>query len=223
MWQETKTGLYKKYKLKKIEDSMIFAQKATDIAGKQGVVVRIQIEGNFVEIWLKDNSMDQNKTAKNGAVMLEIDQINKENNSKALRLPQQVKIFTDGGSRGNPGPSALGYIITDLTDKVLIEKGEYLGITTNNQAEYQAVKMALGVAYKMGAREAQVFMDSLLVVNQLKGIYKVKNRDLWPIYESILQQSKMYKKITFTHVPREYNKLADAEVNKALDAEKSST
>lgn len=222
MWQNTKAGLYKKHKLKDIDESISFTQKVVDSCRQQGVIPRIQIEGENVEIWLKDCADGQVKD-KNKVLALEIDQLNVEEDSNMLQLPQQVKIFTDGGSRGNPGPSALGYIITDMTDKVIIENGEYLGITTNNQAEYQAVKMALDNAYKMGAREAQVFMDSLLVVNQLKGIFKVKNRDLWPIYDSILKLSKMYKKITFTHVPREYNKLADAEVNKALDAEENGT
>ena len=219
MWKKSGSSVYKKFKLKNTEEAMEIVQKIGVIAKLQGVVPRIQCEGVNVEVWLND-SKNQNLINKNKAVMFEIDQITGGKDPKTLQLPQQVKIFTDGGSRGNPGPSALGYVITDMSDKVLVENGVYLGITTNNQAEYQAVKVAMDIAYKMGAREAQMFMDSLLVVNQLKGIFKVKNRDLWPIYESILNQSKKYKKITFTHVPREYNKLADAEVNKVLDSEK---
>lgn len=145
---------------------------------------------------------------------------------KAPKEPQeqplvlkQVKLFADGGSRGNPGPSASGYAVLDMADNVVKKSGVYLGITTNNQAEYRALKFGLEEAQKLGAQEVDVYMDSLLVINQMKGMFKVKNRDLWPIHEVIKEQVKLFKKITFTHVPRELNKLADAEVNETLDAE----
>lgn len=131
---------------------------------------------------------------------------------------EKVKIFADGGSRGNPGPSASGFVIIDPeTDKVLVDQGVYLGITTNNQAEYLALKFALEACKKMNAREVDVYLDSLLVVNQMKGVFKVKNRDLWPIHDGIKQLVVGFMKVTFTHVPRELNKLADAAVNRALD------
>jgi ribonuclease HI len=132
---------------------------------------------------------------------------------------KEVKVFADGGSRGNPGPSASGYVVLDMADNVVKKSGVYLGITTNNQAEYRALKFGLDEAQKMDAQQVDVYMDSLLVVNQMKGIFKVKNRDLWPIHESIKEQLRLFKKVTFTHVPRELNKLADAEVNEILDAE----
>jgi ribonuclease HI len=133
--------------------------------------------------------------------------------------PKQIKLYADGGSRGNPGPSASGFVLMDMNNAVFVEKGEYIGITTNNQAEYQALRFGLEEAHKLGVQEVNVFMDSLLVVNQMKGIYKVKNRDLWPIYEAIKEQVESFKKVTFTHVPRELNKLADAMVNVTLDAQ----
>lgn len=127
-----------------------------------------------------------------------------------------LKIYTDGGSRGNPGPSATGYVIS--TDgQVLEEGGRYLGITTNNQAEYQAMIQALEAVAKFEPEELECHMDSELAVKQLNGIYKMKNQDLRPHFEKIKQLSSQYKKVTFTHVRREYNKLADAEVNKILD------
>lgn len=132
---------------------------------------------------------------------------------------KRVKLFGDGGSRGNPGHSASGYALLDMNDNVIKKSGVYLGITTNNQAEYQSLKLGLEEAFKLRAREVEVYMDSLLVINQMKGIFKVKNRDLWPIYEAIKDQVKLFKKVTFTHVPRELNKLADGEVNSTLDAE----
>lgn len=132
---------------------------------------------------------------------------------------KEIKLFADGGSRGNPGPSASGYVLLDMRDNIIKKGGVYLGITTNNQAEYQALRFGLDDAEKIGAQEVDVYMDSLLVINQMKGIFKVKNRDLWPIHEAIKEQTKKFKKVKFTHVPRELNKLADAEVNETLDAE----
>ncbi len=136
-------------------------------------------------------------------------------------VTSRVKLFTDGGSRGNPGPSASGYVLLDANDGLIKKSGVYLGITTNNQAEYQALKLGLDEAQKLGFHEVDVFMDSMLVVNQMKGIFKIKNRDLWPIHQAIKDQLPLFKHITFTHVPRELNKLADAEVNDTLDAEAS--
>jgi len=130
---------------------------------------------------------------------------------------RHVIIYADGGSRGNPGPSASGFVILDGNSKVLVDEGVYLGITTNNQAEYRALLLALQETQRMHASQVDVFMDSLLVINQMKGIFKVKNRDLWPIHDAIQQLVKSFTKVTFTHVPRELNKLADAAVNRTLD------
>lgn len=132
-------------------------------------------------------------------------------------------VYADGGSRGNPGPSACGYIIMNEDEEVLVDKGVYLGITTNNQAEYQGLKLALEETHKMGARTVAVRLDSLLVINQMKGVYKVKNRDLWPIHDSLKELVKLFDKVTFTHVPRELNQLADAAVNRVLDEATRST
>lgn len=128
-----------------------------------------------------------------------------------------LKIYADGGSRGNPGPSASGFVVMDTSDRVLVDKGVYLGVTTNNQAEYRALQFALQEVQQMGVRHVDVYMDSLLVINQMKGIFKVKNRDLWPIHDAIKQLVTTFDQVTFTHVPRELNKLADAAVNRTLD------
>jgi ribonuclease HI len=106
-----------------------------------------------------------------------------------------------------------------MDDQILHCQGEYLGITTNNQAEYQALKFGLEEALRMGAHTVHVYMDSLLVINQMKGIFKVKNRDLWPIHESIKETATRFSHISYTHVPRELNKLADKAVNDTLDAQ----
>lgn len=134
--------------------------------------------------------------------------------------PKMPTLYTDGGSRGNPGPSATGFALVDSSDRVVEQGGEYLGITTNNQAEYQAVRMGLKAALTRGWSTVELKADSLLVINQLKGIYKVKNRELWPIYDNITQLVAQFDKVKFTHVPRELNKLADGMVNKTLDAQR---
>jgi ribonuclease HI len=129
----------------------------------------------------------------------------------------EAKLYADGGSRGNPGPSASGFAILDMDDQIVVKNNIYLGVTTNNQAEYQALKFGLEEALSRHIRVLHVFMDSLLVVNQMRGIFKVKNRDLWPVHESVKSLLPRFKKVTFSHVPRELNKIADAEVNQALD------
>ncbi len=137
----------------------------------------------------------------------------------ATSLPraEKVMIYADGGSRGNPGPSASGFVIYDDRRTMLVNRGTYLGVTTNNQAEYTALKQALEEAKELGAQEVHVYMDSLLVINQMRGIFKVKNRDLWPLHDAAKQLCTGFAKVDFTQVPREMNKQADAAVNAVLD------
>jgi len=126
-------------------------------------------------------------------------------------------IYSDGGSRGNPGLSAAAYVIMN-SNQVVIDQGSlYLGITTNNQAEYHGVRIGLERALALGMHTVELRIDSMLVVNQLKGVYKVKNRDLWPINERITTLLSQFERVKFTHVPRELNQLADSLVNKQLD------
>jgi ribonuclease HI len=129
----------------------------------------------------------------------------------------KMKMFADGGSRGNPGPAASGYVLMTPEDKILKREGVFLGIATNNQAEYTSLRLGLEQALKMGATEIDVYMDSQLVVNQMKGLYKIKNPGLIEIYRMVNKVVEDFDKVTFTHVFREFNKLADAEVNLALD------
>lgn len=129
----------------------------------------------------------------------------------------EYTIYTDGGSRGNPGPSAAGFIIVDNQQKVVAQGGEYIGITTNNTAEYQGVRLGLEQAIQMQAKRISFKLDSMLVVNQMNGIYKIKNKELWPIHERIRELMSHLEHVSFTHVPREKNQLADGVVNKTLD------
>ncbi|MDR1300182.1 MAG: ribonuclease HI family protein [Candidatus Nomurabacteria bacterium] len=148
--------------------------------------------------------------------------MNKNGNDKndvVKNTTQNTRLFlySDGGSRGNPGPSACGFIIQDENGKVIYEGGEYLGVTTNNQAEYQGVRLALEKAIEIGGRDIVFHADSQLVVNQLTGVYKIKNKDLWPIYERIKELAAEFDRIEFKHILREYNGRADAMVNKILN------
>ncbi len=125
--------------------------------------------------------------------------------------------FTDGGSRGNPGPSACGVIVKNEAGKILVSHGRYLGETTNNVAEWTGVIDALEHCKDLGATEVELFMDSELVVKQWKGIYRVKNPGLAPLYMRCHNLAVGFKKVTFTHVRREKNVEADAMVNETLD------
>lgn len=128
-----------------------------------------------------------------------------------------ITIFTDGGARGNPGPAGIGAVGYDKEKNIVFEVSEYIGETTNNQAEYKAVIAAIHKAKEIGAEVLDFFLDSQLVVEQLNGNYKVKNKDLAPLFVQIHNARLSFKKTTFTHVRREYNKAADALVNKAID------
>ncbi len=128
-----------------------------------------------------------------------------------------VIIHSDGGARGNPGPAAIGAVIADENGAVLATVSRYIGETTNNQAEYQAVIAGLEEALKLGAEQASCILDSELVVKQLNREYKVKNKELAPQFVKVHNLTLQFKKVTFSHVRREQNKEADRLVNEALD------
>ncbi len=125
-------------------------------------------------------------------------------------------IFTDGGARGNPGPAGIGVVIKD-GGKTVKAYGEHIGVATNNQAEYKALISALQSAKEMGATEIQLFMDSELIVKQLKGEYRVRDAGLAPLYLKVHNLRAGFSKFFVSHVPREKNKEADKMVNEALD------
>lgn len=131
-------------------------------------------------------------------------------------------IYTDGGSRGNPGKAAYGYVITDDTGKLLAEEGKYIGITTNNVAEYsgllEALKKAKEISDSQPVDIIDCFLDSNLVVQQMNGKFRIKAHHLFPIIAEIRSLERQLPKLSYAHVYREKNKLADALVNKALDA-----
>lgn len=132
-----------------------------------------------------------------------------------------IRIFCDGGSRGNPGPAAIGAVVLDASREpptVLTTVSEAIGIATNNIAEYQALVSALEAAAEFGARRVEVRADSQLLIRQLEGRYRVKNEGLRPLYQQAMKLLAGYAEVDLQHVYREDNVEADALVNAALDA-----
>lgn len=126
-------------------------------------------------------------------------------------------IYTDGGSRGNPGPSGIGYYIVGADGREIKRGGEFLGMSNSRLAEYYGLKEGLEQAIELGLKRVNFMSDSLMMVNQLNGVYQVKNMDLMQVYSDVLGLLSKLDSYSFTHVPREQNKEADAEVNRVID------
>jgi ribonuclease HI len=135
---------------------------------------------------------------------------------------QKLTIYTDGGARGNPGPAAIGVVMYDETDNEMSTLSEAIGIATNNIAEYKAIVRALQHAATIvddtKAVKITLKLDSQLCQRQLNGEYKVKDATLKELYAAVKELESQYSKVEYVHVARELNKVADALVNKALDA-----
>ena len=127
-------------------------------------------------------------------------------------------IYADGGSRSNPGPSALGVVIADENGKILKEYSHYLGEATNNQAEYEAVIFALQKAKQLKIKEIELRVDSELIGKQLLGQYKIKDPDLQPLFIKAWNLRLDYDQVDIKIIPREQNKMADKLVNRELDS-----
>jgi ribonuclease HI len=125
-------------------------------------------------------------------------------------------LYTDGGSRGNPGPAAYGYVLQIGRGKPVEGMG-YLRATTNNVAEYTGLVRGLARALKAGVTDLACFLDSELVVKQMRGEYRIKDAKLLPLYQEAQAQLRQFNTVTFAHVPREKNKRADKLVNQAID------
>lgn len=126
-------------------------------------------------------------------------------------------LHSDGGARGNPGPAAIGYVLSQA-GSIVAQHGETIGETTNNVAEYTALLRGLTHAKKIGASHVDCKLDSLLVVEQLNRNYKVKDANLAKLFTQVWNVAQEFSKVTFSHIPREENAAADALVNQALDA-----
>ena len=127
------------------------------------------------------------------------------------------QVYIDGASRGNPGPSGIGYCIRDVDGKIIERGGEFIGFTTARSAEYLAMKKGIERCLDLGITSAQFISDSLMIINQLNGIMKPKNADTISTFNVIQDLLKNFDSVSFTHVPREQNQAADEEANKAID------
>ena len=138
--------------------------------------------------------------------------------SPAPTAPRLV-IHVDGGARGNPGPAAIGVVVSDPGGAVLDEVAERIGVATNNVAEYRALLRGVQRAAAMGAREAEFVNDSELVAKQVNGLYKVKHPAMKPLYEEAVTALRGFERWKIRSVPRAQNARADALVNRALDSD----
>jgi len=134
---------------------------------------------------------------------------------------KKIKLYTDGGARGNPGPAGIGAVLKNLQGNVAAEISEYIGETTNNQAEYRALIKGLEKAKALGVREVECYLDSELIVKQMRREYRVKDKGLAPLFVQVWNLTLGFKKVTFTHIPREMNREADQLVNEAVDHKKT--
>lgn len=135
-------------------------------------------------------------------------------------MEKHVSVYCDGGSRGNPGEAAYGFVVYDQSGKQLHAQGKRIGIATNNIAEYSAVVAALKwlVEHLNENTSIQFYLDSTLVTNQMNGVFKIKNENLRGyVYEAKKLEVKLSQKVKYTSIPREQNKMADKMVNLALD------
>lgn len=224
MWQEKDNQLYQKFEFKSYAEAGEFISELSKIADSADHHPnKLVLTWGSVEVWLQSHSAGNVVTDLDHSLAKQIDSLirstEQENTPNSVTKLREAKLYTDGGSRGNPGPSAIGVVILDMDDNVVKKDGKYIGITTNNQAEYQALNHGLEEARELGVKELTVFMDSLLVVNQMKGLYKVKNSELQPVYKAAVDSVSTFEHIEFVHVPRELNKIADGIVNDTLDAQ----
>jgi ribonuclease HI/GNAT superfamily N-acetyltransferase len=132
-------------------------------------------------------------------------------------MPKKLIIFTDGASRNNPGPAAIGVVLQDEAGQRVAEISRLIGTATNNQAEYQAIIAALEKARALGASAVELRADSELVVKQLKGEFRVKNAELKPLFDRAQELSRAFKPFSIKYIPREQNCAADRLANQAFE------
>ena len=136
---------------------------------------------------------------------------------RRIKTAEEVRIFADGGARGNPGPAGIGAVLLDEKGDVIGEVSRYIGVSTNNVAEYLAVIYGLQEAAYLKAKRVVIHVDSQLIARQLRGEYKVKDQNLRRFFDLALNLFRLFDKVEITEIPREENGQADALVNKAIN------
>jgi ribonuclease HI len=153
------------------------------------------------------------------------DQLKRELEKAAATFPSpangqtfdKLSVYSDGAARGNPGLSGAGAVLVEPSGQVVDKLGKFLGVQTNNFAEYTGLLMGLRRARELGAREVEVFADSELMIRQLGGRYQVKSPSLRPLYDEALKLLEGFSRTRLVHVPREMNRAADEMSNRAID------
>ncbi|MBQ3306233.1 reverse transcriptase-like protein [Candidatus Saccharibacteria bacterium] len=152
--------------------------------------------------------------------VLQIENIRKASTTsseEARSAANGATVYVDGGSRGNPGPAGIGYYIVGENGEVLRRGGEFIGFATSRVAEYYALKEGIEQALELGLSRVRFVGDNLMMINQMNGIFKVKNRDILPIYNDIQKMLPKFEAVAFVHVRRNMNAAADKEVNRAIN------
>jgi probable phosphoglycerate mutase len=134
----------------------------------------------------------------------------------------KVVVEADGGARGNPGPAGFGAVVRDLDGAVLASRYGYLGVTTNNVAEYNGLIAGLTAASELGATEVEIRMDSKLIIEQMAGRWQIKNSGLRPLAAQAAALGSSFDAVSYVWIPRDQNREADALANKAMDSQSSS-
>jgi len=167
--------------------------------------------------FIKDLATSNTRLSETSTAVLEIEEGKVHSGHISHRdTANAVTINVDGASRGNPGPSGIGYCIYN-NDRIIEKGGEFIGFATSRLAEYYAMKKGIERAIELGYKTAKFISDNLMVVNQLSGIFKVKNQDIAPIYDDIQELLNEFDAVSFVHVPRSKNAIADSEANAAID------
>ena len=167
--------------------------------------LKLELKNNIVKITLEEENHILSQLIE--------DYFDKSRSSTAVT----VRLFCDGGSRGNPGPGACGFVFLDQADKQIGQGGKFFKYCTNNQAEYWSLKKGVAAALEKGIKVLDIYMDSQLVVKQIKGEYKVRNKDLMQLYQSIKSDLARLESYKISYIPRSHNRLADQLVNQILD------
>jgi len=181
---------------------------------------RIEVSGERYSAykWVKSTELagfDLNEASSN--VLRILGQVAKPATGELRAVANSAIVYVDGGSRGNPGPAGIGYYIVGADGSVLRQGGEFIGYNNSRMAEYFAVKEGLEQAIELGLKQVRIISDSLMVVNQLNGVYKVKNRDLMLVYDDVRKLLGEFEAWDVRHVLRSENTYADHEVNRVID------
>lgn len=168
--------------------------------------------------YIKESNSANTRLSEASTSVLEIE-ISRTSSSRisSRNTANSATVYVDGASRGNPGPSGIGFCIYDNAGEVIKQGGEFIGFSTSRHAEYYAMKKGVELALELGLKNARFISDSLMVVNQLNGVFSVKNRDIIPIYKEIKEMLEQFDNVSFVHVERAQNTVADNEANLAID------